>query len=134
MRKPIIAGNWKMNNTPDEAKALIEELIPLVKDAKCDVVVCPTYVCPVSYTHLGYMVFQQSEHRDEAMAFLKWFSENNASLWSEGGVSAFPVRTSFLKGIDTLKEPLTKAPFVEYIIPNSIQTVYPCLLYTSRCV
>ena len=44
MRKPIIAGNWKMNNTPDEAKALIEELIPLVKDAKCDVVVCPTYV------------------------------------------------------------------------------------------
>lgn len=73
----------------------------------------------------GYMVFQQSEHRDEAMAFLKWFSENNASLWSEGGVSAFPVRTSFLKGIDTLKEPLTKAPFVEYIIPNSIQTVYP---------
>ena len=45
MRKPIIAGNWKMNNTPDEAKALIEELIPLVKDAKCDVVVCTPAVC-----------------------------------------------------------------------------------------
>ena len=23
MRKPIIAGNWKMNMTPDEAKELI---------------------------------------------------------------------------------------------------------------
>ncbi|MEG1524874.1 MAG: triose-phosphate isomerase [Clostridia bacterium] len=44
MRKPIIAGNWKMNMTPGEAEQLIMELIPLVKDAKCDVVVCPPYV------------------------------------------------------------------------------------------
>ena len=40
MRKPIIAGNWKMNKTPDEAAALINELKPLVADAACDVVVC----------------------------------------------------------------------------------------------
>lgn len=44
MRKPIIAGNWKMNKTPKETVELIEELIPLVKDAKIDVVVCPPYV------------------------------------------------------------------------------------------
>ena len=40
MRKAIIAGNWKMNKTPEEAKALVTELKPLVKDANCDVVVC----------------------------------------------------------------------------------------------
>ena len=40
MRKPIIAGNWKMNKTPEEAAQLVKDLIPLVKDAKCDVVVC----------------------------------------------------------------------------------------------
>ena len=40
MRKPIIAGNWKMNKTPSEAKALVEALKPLVADAGCDVVVC----------------------------------------------------------------------------------------------
>ncbi len=40
MRKPIIAGNWKMNKTPEEAKKLVEELKPLVKEADCDVVVC----------------------------------------------------------------------------------------------
>ena len=40
MRKPIIAGNWKMNKTPTEGVALVKELIPLVKDAACDVVVC----------------------------------------------------------------------------------------------
>ena len=44
MRKPIIAGNWKMNMHPCAAKALVQELLPLVKDAKCDVVVCPPFV------------------------------------------------------------------------------------------
>ncbi|MDT8717897.1 triose-phosphate isomerase [Clostridium sp. 19966] len=44
MRKAIIAGNWKMHNTVEEAVKAIEALKPLVKDAKCDVVVCPTFV------------------------------------------------------------------------------------------
>ena len=43
-RKPIIAGNWKMNMTPAEAKELITALIPLVADAQCDVVICPPFV------------------------------------------------------------------------------------------
>lgn len=44
MRKMIIAGNWKMNKTPKEALALIEELKPLVKSDEVDVVFCPPYV------------------------------------------------------------------------------------------
>lgn len=40
VRKAVIAGNWKMNKTPTEAKALIEEMKPLVKDADCEVVLC----------------------------------------------------------------------------------------------
>lgn len=40
MKRPIIAGNWKMNKTNTETKQLIGELIPLVKDAKCEVVCC----------------------------------------------------------------------------------------------
>jgi len=40
MRKPIIAGNWKMNKTAAECRALVTELLPKVKGAKCDVVVC----------------------------------------------------------------------------------------------
>ena len=45
MRKPIIAGNWKMNKTPLEAEALVRELIPLVADSQTEVVVCPPFVC-----------------------------------------------------------------------------------------
>ena len=43
MRKPIIAGNWKMNNNIAQTKQLIADLKPLVADAKCDVVVCAPY-------------------------------------------------------------------------------------------
>ncbi len=50
MRKPIIAGNWKMNKTPEEARQLVTELIPLVKDAACDVVVCTPAVCFAAVT------------------------------------------------------------------------------------
>ncbi|MBO5525854.1 MAG: triose-phosphate isomerase [Clostridia bacterium] len=40
MRKPIIAGNWKMNNTASSGVALVNALKPLVANADCDVVVC----------------------------------------------------------------------------------------------
>ena len=40
MRKKIIAGNWKMNKTPSEAVALINELKPLVQNDDVDVVFC----------------------------------------------------------------------------------------------
>lgn len=40
MKRPIIAGNWKMNNNKEETKKLIQEIAPLVKDAECEVVVC----------------------------------------------------------------------------------------------
>ena len=39
-RKKIIAGNWKMNKTPSEAVALINELKPLVANDEVDVVFC----------------------------------------------------------------------------------------------
>ncbi len=39
-RRRIIAGNWKMNKTPSEAVALINELKPLVKNEDVDVVFC----------------------------------------------------------------------------------------------
>ena len=44
LRKVVIAGNWKMNKTPAEAKELISAIAPLVKDADCDVVPCTPFV------------------------------------------------------------------------------------------
>ncbi|MDD3612992.1 MAG: triose-phosphate isomerase [Clostridiales bacterium] len=44
MRKPIIAGNWKMNKTPEEAASMVKELAPLVKDSDIDIVLCAPFV------------------------------------------------------------------------------------------
>ena len=48
LRKAVIAGNWKMNKTPAEAKALIEEAKPLLEGAGCDVIMCVPFVAPLS--------------------------------------------------------------------------------------
>ena len=42
-RNAIIAGNWKMNKTTTEAVELIDALIPAVKDADCEVVICTPF-------------------------------------------------------------------------------------------
>ena len=44
LRKAVIAGNWKMNNTPAQTTALINEMKPLVAGADRDVVLCVPYV------------------------------------------------------------------------------------------
>jgi len=44
MRKPIIAGNWKMNNDIFETEKLMNTLLPLVAGAEAEVVFCPTYL------------------------------------------------------------------------------------------
>ena len=44
LRKAVIAGNWKMNKTPEEAEKLAEDILPLVKNAGCEVVVCVPFV------------------------------------------------------------------------------------------
>ena len=44
-RKTIIAGNWKMNKTPSEGKALLDELKQTVGKVKwCEVVCCVPFV------------------------------------------------------------------------------------------
>ncbi len=42
MRTPIVAGNWKMNKTVEEARELVSEMLPLVKNMQdVKIVLCP---------------------------------------------------------------------------------------------
>jgi triosephosphate isomerase (TIM) len=44
MRKKVIAGNWKMYKTPDEASTYFREFLPLVSGHDRDeIIVCPPY-------------------------------------------------------------------------------------------
>ena len=44
MRKTVIAGNWKMNQTPSEAAALSAQIAVNSIGAGCEVVICPPFV------------------------------------------------------------------------------------------
>lgn len=44
MRKPLIAGNWKMYKTSEQARALVQEMLPLITAYKSvEVVLCPPF-------------------------------------------------------------------------------------------
>ncbi|MEG0767109.1 MAG: triose-phosphate isomerase [Clostridia bacterium] len=83
----MIAGNWKMNQTPEEAVTLVEALRPLVADAVCDVVICTPAVnfCAVrkliegTNIHLG----AQNMHWKESGAYT---GELSASMLKASGV------------------------------------------------
>ena len=45
MRKKLIAANWKMYKTPDQARDFFRDFLPLVQNHDRDeIVVCPTYL------------------------------------------------------------------------------------------
>ena len=44
MRTPILAGNWKLNKTIEEAQHFVRELAPLIADFEnVDIVLCPVF-------------------------------------------------------------------------------------------
>ena len=52
MRKKILAANWKMYKTPDEATAFFQEFLPLVQNHdRDDIVVCPNYIALQAAIH-----------------------------------------------------------------------------------
>ena len=88
MRKILAAGNWKMNNTPAQAEAMINELKELVKNAKNDVLICPTFVCLPAAVKAAegsnIKIGAQNLHFEDKGAFT---GEVSAQMLKELGVS-----------------------------------------------
>lgn len=87
LRKAIIAGNWKMNNTRVETKALIADLVPLAKNAGCGVVVCVPFTNLETAVEMtkgtNIKVGAQNCHFEEKGAFT---GEIAANMLTEMGV------------------------------------------------
>lgn len=86
-RKPIIAGNWKMNNTIAQTEALLTDLKPLVVDADCEVVVCAPFTSLAKAIELtknsNIAVGAENVHWAEKGAFT---GEISAEMLTELGV------------------------------------------------
>ena len=85
MRRKVIAGNWKMNMLPNEAIDFIQELTPLVKDTKNEVILC------VPYTDLFYALLHVQDTN------IKIGAQN--MHWEEKGAYTGEVSAPMLKSI-----------------------------------
>ena len=72
MRRKVIAGNWKMNMLPGEAIEMINELTPLVKDTKNEIILC------VPYTDLFYALLTAQNTNIKIGAQNMHFEESGA--------------------------------------------------------
>ena len=86
-RRKIIAGNWKMNKTPSEAKALAELLKPLVDNPDVDVVYCVPAIdlLPVAEVIKGTNVMLGAEHVSDQDAGA-YTGEISADMLADAGV------------------------------------------------
>lgn len=122
MRKPIIAGNWKMHYTIEEAVKVAEELKPLVKDAKCDIVICAPYIqLPALVQTLKgtrIMVGAQNMHFEEKGAFT---GEISPGMLEELGVTyvilGHSERRQYFNETDEAINKKLKAAFQHFLIP-----------------
>lgn len=122
MRKPIIAGNWKMHKTINEAISFIEELRPLVQDSKCEVVVCPTFLSLPAVVeackNTNIMVGAQNMHFEEQGAFT---GEVSPSMLTGLGVKYVIIghseRRQYFNETDETVNKKLKAAFNNSLIP-----------------
>lgn len=74
MRRPLIAGNWKMNKTLSAGAELVKELLPLVKDVQdVDIAICPPtvdlYLLKMILEGTNIALGAQNMHWQESGAF-----------------------------------------------------------------
>jgi triosephosphate isomerase len=74
MRRPVIAGNWKMFKTQAETRASIEKLRPLVANSQhCDIVVAPPFTALAAAVEAArgsvISIAAQNGHWDKEGAF-----------------------------------------------------------------
>jgi triosephosphate isomerase (TIM) len=88
-RRPYIAGNWKMHKLRAEARAYIEELLPLVDGVDLDVGLCVPFTsleaCMEAAKGSKLKIVAQNMHEDDSGAFT---GEISAPMLNDIGVHA----------------------------------------------
>ena len=88
-RRPYIAGNWKMHKLRAEARAYVEEFLPLIEGLDLDIGICVPFtsldVCIEASKGSKLKIVAQNMHEDESGAFT---GEISAPMLQDIGVSA----------------------------------------------
>ena len=123
MRTPVIAGNWKMYKTADEAGEFVREFLPLVRDAEgVEIVLAPPFPSLAAVAALtrgtGVGVASQNVHFAEEGAYT---GEVSARMVREAGAGYAIVghseRRQYFAETDELVNRKVRAALTEGIVP-----------------
>ncbi len=87
-RKPVIAGNWKMNMTPSQTKKFVSELYESVKGTRsCDIVVCvPAIDIPAAVKALSGTIIKVGAQNVHFKSNGAYTGEISAEMLVDAGV------------------------------------------------
>ncbi|MGA8012930.1 MAG: triose-phosphate isomerase [Candidatus Acidiferrales bacterium] len=123
MRRPVIAGNWKMYKTQAEARAFFDAFRPLVAESKhCDIVVAPPFTALIVAAEAArgsaIAIAAQNLHGRPEGAFT---GEVSARMLVEAGCTAVIVghseRRQYFNETDQTVHLKTKAALEEGLTP-----------------
>lgn len=100
MRRKIVAGNWKMNKTPKEAAALVQELKPMMTNSDVDIIFCVPAIdiVPVMKEIEGTQI-QLGAQNMYYEAKGAYTGETSASMLTECGVKYIIIGHSERRGL-----------------------------------
>jgi triosephosphate isomerase len=122
MRKPFVAGNWKMNKTSEEARALVAEMMPeLQAFSSIDRALCPPfpYLMPVSamLTGSGVDLGAQNMYWETSGAYTGEVSPSMVAEFCKYVILGHSERRAYFGETDETVNRKVKAAFANHLIP-----------------
>lgn len=122
MRKPFVAGNWKMNKTGEEARALVAEMLPELQAASTiDRAVCPPfpYLMPVSamLAGTGVGLGAQNMYWEASGAFTGEVSPAMVAEFCQYVILGHSERRAYFGETDETVNRKVKAAFAYHLVP-----------------
>ena len=122
MRKPFVAGNWKMNKTGEEARALVAEMLPeLQAAASIDRAICPPYpyLMPIAamLAGTGVSMGAQNMYWEESGAFTGEVAPNMVAEFCQYVILGHSERRAYFGETDETVNRKVKAAFAHGLVP-----------------
>ena len=122
MRKPFVAGNWKMNKTGSEARALVVELLPELQSVSTiDRAICPPfpYIMAIAnmLTGSGVGLGAQNMYWEEAGAYTGEVSPKMVAEFCQYVILGHSERRAYFGETDETVNRKVKAAFAAQLTP-----------------